>query len=159
MKKQSSTRVQPGILQKYSVLFMLFIIFWLTAGRSLLGSDGWLSLVIVSSWVPLLLAFTGVLAVTSSIRYRRTGYVFSKTMNVLFSSFLAGAFVGGFFLMDGGDTPESIGSVFTKMTGISDFAHPLIDVTQNICTVLMCVMPVLMMVMLIFVFVDKGAKK
>lgn len=97
---------------RFYLLLALLLPVWLIVGRPLLGSMGWMT-VLLLLFAPLyLLPLFTVLLLGLLEPVKASGTLSGKDAFGLGLSILAW-FLGGFFLVDGGDTAESMGSVFT----------------------------------------------
>lgn len=134
--------MQSDRLQKliYKLMFpMIFLLpFWLTFGRALLGSAGWVGLIMLFTVAPLLLII--LVLFTWLVKGRRevqaTKMVSKKDaqlLTVLYSSFI----VFGLFVVDGGDTSDSVGSVVTMAFGKS--LEPLSNMLAGISFLVACI--------------------
>lgn len=91
---------------------------WLTFGRGLLGSAGWLQLAYIFLVAPVLFAVLLAIAllIQTSPRYKLEGLVTAPEAVLLSLSYVS-IFLHGFFLVDFGDTDESVNSVATQLLG------------------------------------------
>lgn len=91
---------------------------WITLGRGFFGSGGWTTLALLISVAPIMLC--GLLFLAFFIRSRprvRTDNAVSKIDAVLLTVLYLSIFLYGIFLVDGGDTPESINSLASLVLG------------------------------------------
>ena len=101
---------------KNLILVSILLPLWLVLGRGLLGSFGWMSFLMVMGFPVLLIPLALVLLFVRRPEVRESGQVQPGEGMLLWLTHLCW-FVLGFFLVDGGDTEEHIGSVFTVWFG------------------------------------------
>lgn len=91
---------------------------WLTFGRALLGSGGWGTLIYLIYIAPVLLVALSVITILirQSPRFKLEWLV-TDWQAILLSLLYGSIFLHGFFLVDGGDSADSINSVATKLLG------------------------------------------
>jgi hypothetical protein len=90
----------------------LFTPFWLTIGRAMLGSIGWVTIMLFFLFPLLLTPLIGSLLFYFRADVRASGHLPRKEAIILLVMHLAW-FLAGFFLVDVGDTEGSGGSVFS----------------------------------------------
>lgn len=120
-------------LQRHSILILQILAFvlplWLTIGRSFFGSGGWMTLIYIFTVAPFLFVFLFILSVLLIKRYDvRLTKLVSPADVVLLLGVYVSTFLHGFFLVDGGDTQESVNSVASKYFG---FSHDISQVLSN----------------------------
>ncbi len=98
------------------LLMSLFVPLWLTVGRGLLGSFGWMTFMMIMFVIPLLLPPALTLLFTTRADVKKSGHLTRSEATSLWL-FNAVYILFGFFLVDGGDTEDSMGSVFSKLLG------------------------------------------
>jgi hypothetical protein len=90
---------------------------WISVGRGIAGYGGWLELYYTFAWAPLLLiALVGVSRAMRRPGVLESGAVGDLDAGLLLLLYLA-VFLHGAFVVDFGDTPESLGSVATRYLG------------------------------------------
>jgi hypothetical protein len=104
---------------KLSLIPMTLLLpIWLIVGRALLGSIGWLTLIMLFTVVPVLLISMIVLDI---LLLRRKDVRASKMVSVLdarlVTAFYISTFLFGIFMVDFGDTEDSIVSVASRLLG------------------------------------------
>lgn len=110
-------RSVPRITKAQFALIVLAMVLWLTVGRALLGSFGWYTIIFIAYSPFFIIAFLilGLLAKSYSDHGKK------KQLSSLLSQLiwaLAGiAFLYGLFMIDGGDTEDSMGSAITHLFG------------------------------------------
>jgi len=103
-----------------TILVNIVLILWVWIGRALFGSGGWWMVIFLVSVTPamiVLLTITSILA----IRQRQPasiGYLTNGQFWCLLTMWLSLLFFG-FFIVDFGDTKESISSAFSQVVGAS----------------------------------------
>lgn len=93
-------------------------------GRSFVGLGGWGLLATLVMYMPILLVYAVVVGVI--LRRRPAGYLMSVKVQRVFIALLVSLFLLSIFMVDGGDTPESVGSLFTGLlskVGIANGIH------------------------------------
>lgn len=103
----------------FLLMIMTFILpFWLTLGRSMIGSTGYLVILYTFLIAPvlfiLMLIFNILIWARRDVRQRLE---FGKLDSFLLLLLYVSVFLHGFFVVDGSDTPESLGSVLTRLFG------------------------------------------
>jgi hypothetical protein len=93
---------------------------WLTFGRGLLGSGGWGMLIYLFIYAPVLLLLLLLIGmfINSRPEVKTTGMVSDMEAVLLLALYLS-VFLHGFFVVDGGDTQDSINSVAMSVFGKS----------------------------------------
>lgn len=97
----------------------LILIVWVWIGRLFAGAGGWFMLMMVFSVVPVLLValfVTTLLGFLTHVRPR----VLTGSQAIAQLLVWAGMLAFGFFIVDFGDTDDSINSVFTRLVGSND---------------------------------------
>lgn len=94
---------------------ILFLPFWLTIGRMLLGVGGWGIFFYIRVAVPALLVILPIIAYMAIVSTPKGG-IRGYNAVVLWVTY-ALIFLQGFFAVDGGDTEESVGSVASHLFG------------------------------------------
>lgn len=155
----SKSTVVRTQLQAWLPLFFLAAAMWVGFGRALFGAGGWLTLITFLMWMPAIFVFGLVVGVITSIRYKKTGYVFSKLVSRLYIALFAALFILGFTLVDGGDTEESVGSLLTKLLGVNYATVPdggvIGSISEQVAQFSLSVIPVLGIILFILSFTDK----
>jgi len=91
---------------------------WLTFGRALFGSSGWLTLVFLISTAPMLLGV--LIAINVIIHFNSTyklEHLVTKPQAIILFLLYCSIFLFSLFVLDGGDTPESVSSIATRILG------------------------------------------
>ena len=127
---------------------VFFLPFWLTFGRGLLGSGGWMTIMYIFTYAPMLLV--GLLAVWFLLRFRadvrETKSIGSLDSIVLLALYVS-IFLHGIFLLDGGDTPDSVNSVAMHVFGMDKSTSDALDTMfASLCILLFVVTLVLCIV-------------
>lgn len=110
------------IASRYILLPMALILpFWLILGRGLVGgSSGWVAVVYFFYVAPPLILSLLAMRLLVKTRVDALGQKhFGKVDSMLLSTVYLSVFLHGFFLVDGGDTEESVASVVTQL-GVSN---------------------------------------
>lgn len=118
MRYNEAMRIFQRISLFLLMIMILILPFWLTFGRSLLGSDGLLTLLYIFFIAPVIfitiLVFNVLIWARRDVRQElRLGKIDSFLL-LLFYIFV---FLHGFFVVDGSDSPESLNSVMTVFFG------------------------------------------
>ena len=108
-------------INRLMLLPMVFILpLWLVLGRALFGSYGWGTIIYFFTVAPILLV--SLLILGFLVKVNKTpdgrGYLSIYDSSLLTALYTA-VFLHGFFIVDGGDTEESLNSVATKILGKS----------------------------------------
>jgi len=130
--------------QRISLVLLMvmtfFLPFWLTFGRNAFGSHGWLTVPYLFFIAPILfitlLVFNALLWARRDVRrITELSKVDSWLLLVLYTF----VFLHGFFIVDGGDTPESLDSVMTILfnNNLHDLSALLSAVTYTISCLLL----------------------
>jgi len=115
----SGQRPERPIVQKY-LFFLLFLAgFWLSLGRAFFDTGGWLVLITLFMYAPVILIYSIIVSVVANFKYGRSGYIFDPMTKLVAVGLLVSMFVFGLSIVDGGDTRESGKSVLTNMFGIN----------------------------------------
>lgn len=103
------------------ILPMVFIMpLWLIIGRAMFGSFGWGTIIYFFTVAPILLISLLILGFLVKTRKAADGKSYLGLVDSsLLTMLYATVFLHGFFLVDGGDTEESLNSVATKILGKS----------------------------------------
>lgn len=111
----------------FLLMIMTFVLpFWLTLGRSMLGSSGHLTILYVFLIAPalfiLMVIFNILIWARRDVRQK---IEFGKLDSFLLLLLYISVFLHGLFVVDGSDTPESLSSVLTSL-----FGSHLLDVSS-----------------------------
>ncbi len=97
------------------LLFMTFFLpFWITFGRALLGSGGWMTIMFLIFCAPYMIGILLLFSILIKIFYVEK--VFSGIFEAMLPTFFWSVFLFGFFIVDGGDGGQQ-GSIFTNIAG------------------------------------------
>ncbi len=157
VQSQNIERPQPGTLQKLMVLWFIGAAFMLTLGRSFLGSGGWMTILYIFTVAPFLSFYGLFVSAIVYVRWKKTGYVFSRWMKAALGIFLVATGVHSVTLVDGGDTNESINSVLTNVMGVNGqngMDSPLMNLSNSLANVSKVVIVVTLVAMLLLAFLD-----
>jgi hypothetical protein len=103
---------------RLQIPMILLVPAWLIVGRGLLGSVGWISLILLITVVPVLLVVTTVQTVLVMVRKDvRSSHMVSALDAKLAVVYYVTMFLFGLFLVDGGDTEDSVASVASRLLG------------------------------------------
>lgn len=98
---------------------MVFLLpFWITFGRSYFGSGGWLAFVSLFTTIPMLVV--ALIVINIIIHFNATyklERLVTKPQAIVLALLYWCIFLYGIFIVDGGDTVESLGSVATRIFG------------------------------------------
>lgn len=98
----------------------LFLPFWLTIGRGLLGSAGWYTLIYLFSVAPALIICLVALRLLLGPAKEGAGTgAHGLVQSLLLSTFYVATILHGFFLVDFGDAPNSESSLALNVFGKS----------------------------------------
>lgn len=107
---------------------MAFILpFWLTFGRALFGAGGWATFILMFTFVPVLLTTVAMMSIMLNTRadVKASGKLQTSDSLLLLLLYLS-VILHGFFMIDGGDTPESNSVAATLFgDGMFDVAEKL----------------------------------
>lgn len=102
----------------------LLLVIWVWIGRLLFGSGGWVMVVMVVTVLPVLLIALLVTTILGFSAHRRPRSLTASQAAAQLVMW-AGMLVFGFFIVDFGDTDESISSVFSRLVGNGDSAQSI----------------------------------
>lgn len=109
-------------LYKTQIIMLLFIPLWVAIGRGLFDAGGWYVLVTLFVLGPIL--FVGLLLTLVLTRFRKD-IKSNQSLPILDTALLSTVYIGsllfGFFIEDGGDTKESVGSAASKLFNIPSY--------------------------------------
>ena len=97
----------------------LLVTLWAWIGRLFLGSGGWFMLIFIFTVLPVMLAAL-VVAWILALTMKRRPRLLSPAETTAQLATWAGALGFGFFIVDFGDTDDSVGSVFSRLLGNGD---------------------------------------
>lgn len=86
---------------------------WVGVGRLLFGVFGWMAFITLFMFAPIVVLYGTVLTIIVAIRQRKYRYRKYGPFMISLIVLLVLLFCVGFFMPDGGDTPESIGSAMS----------------------------------------------
>lgn len=127
----------------FLLMIMTFLLpFWLTLGRSMLGSSGYLTILHMFFIAPvlfiLMLIFNVLIWARRDVRQK---VEFSKLDSFLLLLLYISIFLHGFTIVDGSDTPESLSSVLTSLFGshLLNISSSLSHITYMISFLLLAI--------------------
>lgn len=88
---------------------------WVGVGRLLFGVFGWMAFITLFMFTPVIVLYGIVLTAIVAIRQRTYRYRKWGPFMISLVVLLVSLFCVGFFMPDGGDTPESIGSAMSVL--------------------------------------------
>jgi cell division protein FtsW (lipid II flippase) len=101
---------------KFPLLILLAFVLaaaWVGVGRLVFGVFGWMAFITLFMFAPIVVVYGLVLTIIASIRQRTYRYRRRGPFVLWLTATLIALFCVGFFMPDGGDTPESIGSALS----------------------------------------------
>lgn len=107
-----------------------FLPFWLTIGKSMLfGIGGWVGLAYIFTVAPAIFVILWLLFILLALRkdVRETNSIGIVDTLLLYALYIT-IFAHGIFLVDGGDTQESVNSIATKYFGITHQTSSILSV-------------------------------
>ena len=112
----------PYIIQSLRTPMAVVLPLWLTVGRMLLGTFGWVTMIALPG---IIILFFLLLFIPRRAKKFSDGInkpVISLTTATILAGLYASIFIAGIFIVDGGDTEGSVGSVASRIFG-KDFIH------------------------------------
>jgi hypothetical protein len=138
------------LIWQLQIPMILIVPLWLIVGRALLGSAGWITVILLITVVPALLVMMTILTILILVRRDvRANHIVSPLDAKLGAIFYAATLLFGVFLVDGGDTEDSVGSVASHL-----FGRWFVEVSSIIAMILGVIATVALLAALIYAVIE-----
>jgi hypothetical protein len=146
-----------AIFQATLWLWFIALTAWASIGRFFLGAGGWYGIIMLFTVLPLGVLYGVVISIAAYQRRTRYGQVIPRWTAVSLITSLVALAVVGFTLVDGGDAPDSYGSVLTVALHV-DPEGPIGNASMMVAYGSILIAAVGMLAALVLVFAEKPPK-
>lgn len=143
-----------AVFQTLLWLWFGLAVTWASIGRFFLGAGGWYGIIMLFTVLPLGLLFGLVISVVVYRRCTKQGQLIQRWTTVSLGASLVGLIVAGFTIVDGGDSPDSLGSLLTLALH-ADPEGPIGQVSMLIAYAAAIISAIGMLAGLVLVFVER----
>lgn len=149
-------RVSGPVAVFQALLWLWFglAVTWASIGRFFLGAGGWYGIIMLFTVLPLGLLYGVVISIVVHQRCTKLGQRIQRWTTVSLVASLVGLVVAGFTIVDGGDSPDSLGSLLTNALHV-DPEGPIGQASMLIAYAALLVAAVGMLAGLVLVNVEK----
>ncbi len=127
---------------------------WASIGRFFLGAGGWYGVIMLFTVLPLVALYGVVISVAVYQRCTKRGQLIQRGAAASLIASLIGLVVAGFTIVDGGDSPDSLGSLLTLALH-ADPEGPIGQASMLVAYAAIIVAAVGMLTALVLVFAER----
>jgi hypothetical protein len=143
-----------AVFQSLLWLWFGLAVVWASIGRFFLGAGGWYGIIMLFTVLPVGLIYAVVISVVVHLRHTKQGQLIQRWTATSLVASLVGLVVAGFTIVDGGDSPDSLGSLLTNALRV-DPEGPIGQASMLIAYAALLVAAVGMLAGLVLVNVEK----